>query len=51
MRRDGTTIERRETTREAERVLIELARQAPMWRRAEQWSNLIHARRVLITHK
>jgi hypothetical protein len=37
-----------DTTPEAERVLIELTRRTPMWKRAEQLSNLIHAQRVLI---
>jgi hypothetical protein len=33
---------------EAERVLIEMLRAAPVWKRAEQLAGLIHARRVLI---
>ena len=37
-----------DTTPEAERVLIELTRSAPIWKRAAQLSNLIQARRVLI---
>jgi hypothetical protein len=37
-----------DTTPEAERVLIKLTRQSPMWKRAEHLSNLIHAQRVLI---
>ena len=42
------TTQFQDTTPEAERVLIELTRRAPMWKRAEQLSNLIHAHRVLI---
>ena len=45
---DDTTTERKDTTPEAGRVLVELLRRAPMWKRAEQLSNLIHTRRVLI---
>lgn len=37
-----------DTTPEAEQVLRELLRRAPLWKRAEQWSNLILARRDLI---
>ena len=37
-----------DTTPEAERVLIELTRRAPIWKRAEQLSNLVQARRTLI---
>jgi hypothetical protein len=48
MTQDRTTIERQDTTPEAERALIELTRRTPMWKRAEQLSNLIHAHRVLI---
>jgi hypothetical protein len=40
--------ELQDTTPEAERVLIELTRRAPVWKRAEQLSNLIHTRRILI---
>ncbi|HEX8887897.1 MAG TPA: hypothetical protein VF779_01895 [Pyrinomonadaceae bacterium] len=40
--------ELQDTTPEAERVLIEMLRRMPMWKRAEQLSNLIHAGRVLI---
>ena len=35
-------------TPEAELVLIELTRRTPIWKRAEQLSNLIHSQRVLI---
>ena len=42
------TDQLQDTTPEAERVLIELTRRAPVWKRAEQLSNLIHAHRVLI---
>jgi hypothetical protein len=48
MAQHKTIAESQDTTPEAERVLIELTRRAPMWKRAEQLSNLIHARRVLI---
>jgi hypothetical protein len=37
-----------DTTPEAERVLIDLTRSTPIWKRAAQLSNLIHTRRVLI---
>jgi hypothetical protein len=37
-----------DTDPEAERVLIEMLRRAPVWKRAEQLAGLIHARRVLI---
>ena len=37
-----------DTTPEAERALIEMTRRAPLWERAEQLSQLIFARRVLI---
>lgn len=37
-----------DTDPEAERVLVELRRGAPVWKRAEQLAGLIHARRVLI---
>lgn len=37
-----------DTTPEAERILIEMTRRAPMWKRAEQLSNLIDAQRVLV---
>jgi hypothetical protein len=40
--------ELQDTTPEAERVLIELTRRTPMWKRAEQLSNLIHTGRVLL---
>ena len=43
-----TITELQDTTPEAERVLIELTCQTPMWKRAEQISNLIHAQRVLV---
>lgn len=42
------TIESQDTTPEAERALIEMTRNAPMWKRAEQLNNLIYAHRVLI---
>ena len=48
MTQRARTTEFQDTTPEAERTLIELTRRAPMWKRAEQLSNLIHARRVLI---
>ncbi|HKC64406.1 MAG TPA: hypothetical protein VKB86_12260 [Pyrinomonadaceae bacterium] len=48
MGRQTIITETQDTTPEAERELIELTRQAPMWKRAEQLSNLIYARRVLI---
>lgn len=48
MTQHRTTTALQETTPEAERVLIELTRCAPMWKRAEQLSNLIHTHRVLI---
>ncbi|HYO90013.1 MAG TPA: hypothetical protein VEQ40_00165 [Pyrinomonadaceae bacterium] len=48
MTRHRATTQLQDTTPEAERVLIELTRRAPMWKRAEQLSNLIHAHRVLI---
>lgn len=48
MTEHDTTTEQQDTTPEAERILVELVRRAPMWKRAEQLSNLIHARRVLI---
>ena len=48
MTRDKAQSWSQDTTPEAERVLIELTRHAPMWKRAEQLSGLIHARRVLI---
>ncbi len=37
-----------DTTTEAERVLVEMKRRAPMWKRAAQLDELIFARRVLI---
>lgn len=37
-----------DTTPEAERALVEMTRRAPVWKRAAQLSNLIHAQRVLI---
>ena len=37
-----------ETDPEAERVLIEMLRRTPTWKRAEQLAGLIHARNVLI---
>jgi hypothetical protein len=48
MTRHRTITDLQDTTPEAERVLIELMRRSPMWKRAERLSNLIHARRVLI---
>ncbi|MGB9178586.1 MAG: hypothetical protein WCB68_05000 [Pyrinomonadaceae bacterium] len=42
------TIELQDTMPEAERVLIEMIRDTPMWKRAEQLNNLIYAHRVLI---
>lgn len=48
MNRPEIIIKLQDTTPEAERVLIELTRQAPPWKRAEQLSNLIYAHRVLI---
>ena len=41
-------LELQDTTPEAERVLIELTRRAPIWKRAEQLSNLIHSQKILI---
>ena len=43
-----TISELQDTTQEAERVLIELTRATPIWKRAAQLSNLIQTRRVLI---
>lgn len=37
-----------DTSPEAERVLIELVRRAPMWKRAAQLADLIEMRRLLI---
>ena len=37
-----------DTDSEAERVLIEMLRRAPTWKRAAQLSGLAHARNVLI---
>jgi hypothetical protein len=37
-----------DTTPESERILREIMRRAPLWKRAEQINNLIHAHRVLI---
>ncbi|MBC7932574.1 MAG: hypothetical protein H7Z38_18600 [Rubrivivax sp.] len=37
-----------DTEPDAERALIEMLRRAPTWKRAEQLSGLIHARKVLI---
>ncbi len=37
-----------DTEPDAERALIEMLRRAPAWKRAEQLSGLIHARKVLI---
>lgn len=37
-----------DTDPNAERALIEMLRRAPVWKRAEQLSGLIHARKVLI---
>ncbi|MBA3239602.1 MAG: hypothetical protein H0T60_00050 [Acidobacteria bacterium] len=37
-----------DTDPEAERMLVEMLRRAPVWKRAEQLAGLIHARRVLI---
>jgi hypothetical protein len=37
-----------ETDPEAERVLVEMLRRTPTWKRAEQLAGLIHARNVLI---
>ena len=48
MTQDDVITESQDTTPEAERVLLELTRRIPMWKRAEQLSNLIHAGRVLI---
>jgi hypothetical protein len=48
MTRHKTITELQDTMPEAERVLIELTRRMPMWKRAEQLSNLIHAGRVLV---
>ena len=48
MTQHKSLIDLQDTTPEAERVLIELTRRTPMWKRAEQLSNLIHAQRVLI---
>ncbi|HWT00921.1 MAG TPA: hypothetical protein VN256_11805 [Pyrinomonadaceae bacterium] len=48
MIQDKAITESQDTTPEAERVLIELTRRTPMWKRAEQLFNLIHAGRVLI---
>lgn len=48
MTRPEIIITTDDTTPEAERVLIELTRSAPTWKRAEQLSNLIYAHRVLI---
>lgn len=40
--------ELQDTAPEAERVLVEMTRRLPMWKRVEQLSNLIHAQRVLV---
>ncbi|PYS46985.1 MAG: hypothetical protein DMF68_17365 [Acidobacteria bacterium] len=48
MDRQAIITDLQDTTPEAERVLIELTRQTPMWKRAEQLSNLIFTGRVLI---
>ncbi len=45
---EQTINELQDTTPEAERVIIELTRRAPIWKRAEQLSNLIYTHRVLI---
>ena len=37
-----------DTTPEAERIRIELTRNAPLWKRAEQLDDLVSARRALI---
>ena len=37
-----------DTDPEAERVLIEMLRRTPIWKRAEQLAGLIHARNVLV---
>ena len=37
-----------DTEPDAERALIEMLRRAPVWKRAEQLSGLIRARKVLI---
>ena len=42
------TIESQDMTPEAELILIEMIRDTPMWKRAEQLNNLIYAHRVLI---
>jgi hypothetical protein len=41
-------LETDDTDPEAERVLIEMLRRTPTWKRAEQLAGLIHARNVLI---
>ena len=41
-------LEPDDTDPEAERVLIEMLRRTPTWKRAEQLAGLIHARNVLI---
>lgn len=41
-------LEADDTDPEAERVLIEMLRRTPTWKRAEQLAGLIHARNVLI---
>ena len=43
-----TIAELQDTAPEAEHVLIELTRRAPIWKRAQQLSNLIQTQRVLI---
>jgi hypothetical protein len=48
MTQHRTIPELEDTTPEAERAMIELTRLAPMWKRAEQLSNLIQSSRVLI---
>ncbi len=45
---DDTINPIQDTTKEAERVLIEMKRRAPMWKRAAQLDELIFTRRVLI---
>ena len=41
-------MQHQDTSPESERVLIELLRRAPVWKRAELLDGLIHARHVLI---
>jgi len=48
MKRNETINPAQDSTPDAERVLIEMTRRAPMWKRAAQLDDLISARHALI---